>query len=57
LISNEGLNLGQVKAGVSDHIAVFDLVLEVREIDELTRILARIEALDNVLSVHRVRPG
>lgn len=57
LISDEGLNLGQVRAVVNQNIAIFDLILEVREIDQLTRILTRLEALPNVLHVHRVRPG
>lgn len=57
LISDEGINLGQVKAVVNQNIAVFDLTLEVREVDQLTRVLTRLEALPNVLQVHRVRPG
>jgi GTP diphosphokinase / guanosine-3',5'-bis(diphosphate) 3'-diphosphatase len=57
LISEEGINMGQVRAVVNQNIAVFDLILEVREVDELTRILTRLEALPNVLQVHRVRPG
>lgn len=57
LIADEGINLGQVKALVNQNIAVLDLILEVREVDELTRILTRLEALPNVLQVHRVRPG
>jgi GTP pyrophosphokinase len=57
LISEEGINLGQVRANVTQNMAVFDLVLEVREVDQLTRILTRLEALPNVLQIHRVRPG
>jgi GTP diphosphokinase / guanosine-3',5'-bis(diphosphate) 3'-diphosphatase len=57
LVSEEGINMGQVKAVVNHNIAVFDLILEVREIDNLTRVLTRLEALPNVLQVHRVRPG
>jgi GTP pyrophosphokinase len=57
LIAEEGINLGQVRAVVSHNIAAFDLILEVREVDQLTRVLTRIEALPNVLQIHRVRPG
>jgi GTP diphosphokinase / guanosine-3',5'-bis(diphosphate) 3'-diphosphatase len=57
LIAEEGINLGQVRVVVNQNIAVFDLILEVREIDQLTRILTRLEALPNVLQAHRVRPG
>lgn len=61
LVANEGINMGLVQAGV-DHspkmsLAVLDLVLEVRDIDQLTRVLTRIEALPNVMEAHRVRPG
>jgi GTP pyrophosphokinase len=57
LIAEEGINLGQVKIVVNQNIAVFDLILEVREIDQIARILTRLEALPNVLQAHRVRPG
>ena len=61
LIANEGINMGLVQAGI-DHgaklsMAVLDMILEVRDIDQLTRVLTRIETLPNVLEVHRVRPG
>jgi GTP diphosphokinase / guanosine-3',5'-bis(diphosphate) 3'-diphosphatase len=57
LIAEEGINLGQVRAVVNQNIAAFDLILEVREVDQLTRVLTRLEALPNVLQAHRVRPG
>jgi GTP diphosphokinase / guanosine-3',5'-bis(diphosphate) 3'-diphosphatase len=61
LISNEGINMNQVQVGVTQkkklNVAVFDLVLEVREIDQLMRVLTRIETLPNVLEAIRVRPG
>lgn len=61
LIANEGINMGLVQAGVDRrnklNLATLNLVLEVRDIDQLTRVLTRIEALPNVMEVHRVRPG
>jgi guanosine-3',5'-bis(diphosphate) 3'-pyrophosphohydrolase len=61
LIANEGINMGLVQAGVNHDsklsLAVLDLVLEVKDIDQLTRVLTRIEALPNVMEAHRVRPG
>jgi GTP pyrophosphokinase len=61
LVANDGINMDLVQAGV-DHnsklsLAVLDLVLEVRDVDQLTRVLTRIEALPNVMEVHRVKPG
>ena len=57
LIAEEGINLGQVKAVVNQNMAAFDLTLEVRDVEQLTRVLTRIEALPNVLQAHRIRPG
>lgn len=61
LISDEGINMGQVTADVDhDHklnLAVVNLILEVRDIDQLTRVLNRLESLPNVMEAHRVRPG
>lgn len=62
LVSDEGVNMSQVTADI-DHVhhklnlAVVNLVLEVRDISQLTRVLTRLEALPNVMDVHRVRPG
>jgi guanosine-3',5'-bis(diphosphate) 3'-pyrophosphohydrolase len=61
LVSDEDINMGQVKADVDhDHkmqLAVFDLILDVHDVDQLTRVLTRLEALPNVMEAHRVRPG
>ena len=61
VLSNEGINMGQVQVGVNHNhkmnLAVFDLILEVRDIDQLTRVLTRIEALPNVLEAQRLQPG
>ncbi|PWB53100.1 MAG: (p)ppGpp synthetase [Anaerolineales bacterium] len=61
LVANEGINMGLVQAGVNHDsklsLAILDLVLEVKDIDQLTRVLTRIEALPNVMEAHRVRPG
>ena len=42
---------------VNRNLAIFDLVLEVRDIVQLSRILDRLENLANVLEAQRVRPG
>jgi GTP pyrophosphokinase len=61
LIANEGINMGLVQAGVDRgsklNLAMFDIILEVRDVDQLTRVLTRIEALPNVMEAQRVRPG
>lgn len=61
LVGDEGINMGLVQSEV-DHsskigMAVLNLILDVRDVDQLTRVLTRIEALPNVIEAHRVRPG
>jgi GTP pyrophosphokinase len=57
LIADEGVNMPNVKVEVNRNLAVFDLTLEVRDIVQLSRVLDRLENLDNVLEAQRVRPG
>jgi len=57
LISDEGVNMPKVKVDVNHNLAVFDLVVEVRDIVQLSRLLDRLENLPNVMEAQRVRPG
>ena len=61
LVADEEINMGQVNVDV-DHnhkmqLAVFDLILDVYDVDQLTRVLTRLEALPNVMEALRVSPG
>lgn len=57
LIADEGVNMPRVKVETSRNMAVFDLILEVRDIIQLSRVLDRLENLPNVMEARRVRPG
>lgn len=57
LISEEGINMSKVSVDVTNNLAVFDLVIEVKDLAQLSKILDRLENLPNVLEAHRVRPG
>ena len=57
LLDSEGVNIGNVAVNFTKSIADLDLVVEVKNLDQLSRILTRIENLPNVLEAHRVRPG
>ncbi len=57
LISDEGINMPKVTVDVNRNLAVFDLVLEVRDITQLSRVLDRLENLPNVLEAQRIKPG
>ncbi|HEX7975772.1 MAG TPA: ACT domain-containing protein, partial [Anaerolineales bacterium] len=57
LITDEGVNMGKVNVDINRNLAVFDLVLEVRDIVQLSRVLDRLENLPNVMEAQRVKPG
>ncbi len=57
VIADEAINMGQIQVDVHENLAVFNLVLEVDDISQLSRVLTRLESLPNVMEAHRVRPG
>jgi GTP diphosphokinase / guanosine-3',5'-bis(diphosphate) 3'-diphosphatase len=58
MITDEGINITKINVDV-DRVnnAVFDLILEVRDIVQLSRVLDRLENIPNVMEAKRVRPG
>ncbi len=57
LLNAESVNIVDVQVGVSKNLADLRIVIEVRDISQLSRMLARIENLPNVLEAQRVRAG
>lgn len=58
LLTEDGVSMNRVHVDVNRrNMAVFDLILEVRDIGHLSRILDRVERLANVVDARRVRPG
>lgn len=57
LISDEGINMTDIKVNVTRNLAVLDLTLEVPDIAKLSRVLDRLENLPNVMEASRVSPG
>ncbi|UCD98797.1 MAG: bifunctional (p)ppGpp synthetase/guanosine-3',5'-bis(diphosphate) 3'-pyrophosphohydrolase [Chloroflexota bacterium] len=57
LIAEEGINMGKVSVDVNNNLAIFDMVLEVRDLAQLSKVLDRLENLANVLEAQRVKPG
>lgn len=57
ILKDENINLLDVKIKVSHNLASFSLMLEVDEINHLSRVLNRMENLPNIIDAHRVRPG
>ncbi len=57
LLQNEGVNIADVSVNINRSLADLKLVVEVRDIAQLSRVLTRIESLPNVLEAARTRPG
>jgi GTP diphosphokinase / guanosine-3',5'-bis(diphosphate) 3'-diphosphatase len=57
ILSEENVNILDVNLKVSHHLAFLNLVLEIGDITQLSRVLTRIENLPNVTEAHRVKPG
>ncbi len=57
IIAEENINMSQVKIDVKQNRAVFDMTLDVANINQLIRVLAKLESLPNVMEARRLRPG
>ncbi len=57
LLSDENINIADVKVNVNRSIADLRLIIEVKDLSQLSRILTRIENLPNVMEAHRSSPG
>jgi GTP pyrophosphokinase len=57
LVTDEGINMTSVNVSTNNSLAIFDMVMEVSNISELSRVLNRLEALPNVLEARRVSAG
>ena len=57
LLQNEGVNIADVSVNFNRSVADLKLVVEVRDLAQLSRVLTRIESLPNVVEAQRTRPG
>jgi GTP diphosphokinase / guanosine-3',5'-bis(diphosphate) 3'-diphosphatase len=57
LLQNEGVNIADVSVNYNRTVADIKLVIEIRDLAQLSRVLTRIESLPNVLEAQRTRPG
>ncbi len=58
LLADEKINMSKVRVDVNrSNTAIFDLIIEVRDVEHLSRVLDRLEGLNNVFEACRVRPG
>lgn len=57
LLAEENINIDNVSVNVNRSIADLRLIIEVKDITQLSRILTRIENLPNVMEALRTKPG
>ncbi len=57
LLNNEGVNVIDADIKVRQNLADMRLIVEVRDVAQLSRVLARIENLPNIVEAHRTNPG
>jgi GTP pyrophosphokinase len=57
LLQNEGVNIADVSVNYNRTVADIKLVIEIRDLAQLSRVLTRIESLPNVLEAQRTKPG
>lgn len=57
ILTNESINLQDINMKLSHNLATVNMVLEVGDISQLSRVLTRIENLPNVMEAHRLNPG
>ncbi|MDP1715328.1 MAG: bifunctional (p)ppGpp synthetase/guanosine-3',5'-bis(diphosphate) 3'-pyrophosphohydrolase [Anaerolineales bacterium] len=57
LLTDENINIANVTVNVNSSMADLHLIIEVKDLTQLSRILTRIENLPNVMEAHRMRPG
>jgi GTP pyrophosphokinase len=57
LLTSENVNIADVGVNVNRSLADIKMIIEVKDLSQLSRILTRIESLPNVLEAHRTKPG
>lgn len=57
ILANEGVNIRDIKVKVIDSLASVDIVLDINDITQLSRVLTLTEALPNVVEAYRIKPG
>ena len=57
LLNGEGINILNITVSVNKSLADLRLIVEIRDINQLSRILTRIENVPNVLEAVRTNPG
>lgn len=57
LLTDENINVKDIKINLTHNLAFLDLTVEISDIAQLARVLTKIENLPNVMEAHRLKPG
>jgi GTP pyrophosphokinase len=57
LVANEGISMSSIHVSTKNSLAIFDLVMGITDLNQLSRVLNRLEALPNVLEARRIQAG
>ena len=57
VMSNEGINMRDINVKISNNLAIINIMLDIGDIGQLSRLLTLLESLPNVMEAFRVKPG
>jgi guanosine-3',5'-bis(diphosphate) 3'-pyrophosphohydrolase len=57
ILNDESVNLADINLKFNQNLAVINMIIEITDITQLSRILTKVENLPNVLEAHRLKPG
>jgi GTP pyrophosphokinase len=57
VLGNEGINMRDIHITISNNLATINLLLDIGDISQLSRVLTLMESLPNVMEAFRVKPG
>ena len=57
VLGNEGVNMRDINVNITNNLATINLMLDVGDISQLSRLLTITESLPNVMNAYRVKPG
>jgi len=57
ILSNEGINMRDININFSNNLVTIKIMLDVGDINQLSKVLTIMESLPNVMEAYRVKPG
>jgi (p)ppGpp synthase/HD superfamily hydrolase len=57
VLANEGINMRDINVKIANNLATINLMLDINDISQLSRLLTLTESLPNVIEAFRVKPG